>query len=138
LRASHLKEAVSCPSPNRSQDCLSALSSLCSLLASGLAPADVIPHLCGASLLASKKKDGGTRPIAIGEVLRRLVSKCLSFLVLPQVVKSLLPLQVGVGTRGGAEAVVHAVNLVANNSDIMPHSKWTLLLDFSNAFNSVD
>ena len=78
-----------------------------SLLSSGAVPVEVVPHLCGANLLALKKKNGGLRPIAIGEVLRRLVSKCLSFAVRSVVLDVLPPLQVGVGLPGGAEAIVH-------------------------------
>ena len=63
--------------------------------------------LCGATLLASKKKNGGHRPIAVGEVLRRLVSKYLATLVHHQVLALLSPLQLGVG---GCEALVHATS----------------------------
>ena len=37
-----------------------------------MAPETLRPHLSGASLLASGKTDGGIRPIAIGEVFRRM------------------------------------------------------------------
>ena len=96
------------------------------------------PHLCGATLLASHKKSGGFRPIAIGEVLRRLTSKCLSAHILPLVKQMLPPHQVGVGTKKGAEALVHSLKLLLSNSSIASQSKCCLLLDFSNAFNSID
>ena len=32
----------------------------------GEAATSIAPYLCGASLLALKKKDGGIRPIAVG------------------------------------------------------------------------
>ena len=97
----------------------------------------MVPHLCGATLLASLKKSGGIRPIAIGEVLRRLTSKCLSSLVLPQVKQVLPPHQVGVGCSNGAEALVHSVKLILSNPSFSPDSKC-VILDFSNAFNSID
>ena len=78
FRASHLREAVLCPSPSLASQTISILTKFCQLLAKGRTPPFVIPHLCGASLLACHK-NGGLRPIAVGEVLRRLTSKCLSF-----------------------------------------------------------
>ena len=49
----------------------------------------------------------------------------------------LTPLQVGVGVSGGYEAIdVHVVNCVIEDPNINHNEMWTLLLDFSNAFNS--
>jgi len=83
------------------------------------------------------KPNGGIRPIAVGLTLRRLVSKVALAAVLPSVSEYLQPYQVGVGVRGGAEGMVHALNrLVAdqqNNPDLVVVS-----LDFQNAFNTVD
>ena len=98
---------------------------------------DLMPHLCGATLLASLKKDGGHRPIAVGKVLRRLVSKCLTRTVHHEAANILAPLQVGVCIPVGAEAVVDAISSIQNDHHIPPSHKWTLLLDFSNAFNSI-
>ena len=52
LRANHLKEAVFCPSPDRANTALQALTRIINLLCSGLVPSDVVPHLCGATLFA--------------------------------------------------------------------------------------
>ena len=135
LRPSHLREAVRCPSPDQANQVLVALTKFVNCLASGRAPSVVTPHLCGATLLASKKQKGGHRPIAVGEVLRRLVSKCLVTLSHRQGLRLLSPLQLGVGVKGGCEAIVHATNHLMTSL----HDKdcWTLLLDFSNAFNSI-
>ena len=138
LRANHLKEAVQCPSPDRAAHATRALTGVIQLLCAGHGPPDIIPHLCGATLLASKKKGGGLRPIAVGEVLRRLTSKCLSHLARSEAIKTLSPLQLGVGVRGGCEAIIHAVNSVHRDANTPPGEQWTLLLDFSNAFNSID
>ena len=58
LRANHLKEAITCPSPECGLQFLKVLTSVVKLLAVGLAPHEVIPHLCGVFLLAVKKKGG--------------------------------------------------------------------------------
>ena len=61
------------------------------------APATLAPHLAGATLHALPKKQGGVRPIAVGEVLRRLVGKLLCQAVREESRAYLWPLQVGVG-----------------------------------------
>ena len=137
LRANHLKEAVFCPSPDHAEAALPALCKVVNLLCSGQVLPEVIPHFCGAMLFASRKKSGGLRPIAVGEVLRRLTSKCISRAVRGDALRALTPLQVGVAVPAGCEAIVHAVNRVHEDSTIPSEAKWTLLLDFSNAFNSV-
>ena len=135
LRPSHLKEAVKCPSPDRANLIISRLTRFTNLLAAGQTPLPVTPHLCGATLLASPKSKGGHRPIAVGEVLRRLTSKCLAIVSRSLAFTYLTPLQLGVGVRGGCEAIVHAVSSLMSSSP--SSSCWTLQLDFSNAFNNI-
>ena len=137
FRANHLKEAITCPSTECGSQFLKVLTSVVKLLAAGVAPHEVSPHLCGASLLAVKKKGGGHRPIAVGEVLHWLTSKCLSTVVRTEAIRILTPLQVGVGARRGCEAIIHSVVQTLEREDLAPDSRWVLLLDFSNAFNSV-
>ena len=108
-----------------------------SLLCNGHAPSQIVPHLCGATLLPIQKKGGGLRPIAVGEIMRRLTSKCLSKCVKDEVFHTLTPLLVGVGVKVGCETVVHAVSRIQEDPTTQPSDKWTLLLDFSNAFNSI-
>ena len=50
----------------------------------------------------------------------------------------LSPLQVGVGVPLGCESIIHAMNSVHDDTTIPISSKWTLLIDFSNAFNCID
>ena len=69
LRANHVKEAVFCPSPDRANFALQGLVGVVNLLCAGRAPPSILPYLCGATLLACRKKGGGFRPIAMGEVL---------------------------------------------------------------------
>lgn len=74
----------------------------------------------------------GVRPIAIGEVWARLVSMC-AMAACPNIGPSLAPLQVGVGVRGGAQVLGHAIRagVKAHPEDV------TLQLDFKNAFNMI-
>ena len=80
------------------------------------------------------KKDGRIRPIAVGLTLRRLVSKLANRLAQVSCAPLLLPTQMGVGTKGGCEALVHATRLFLAKMD---SEKAFVKLDFANAFNSV-
>ena len=76
-----------------------------------------------------KKRSGDLRPIAVGEVLRRLTSKCVARAVRAEALGILSPLQVGVGIPAGCEAIVHAVLNVQDDSSITPGTfllfSWT-------------
>ena len=56
---------------------LSALLSLTSCAAAGDLDPHAVQTLCIAKLVPLKKKDGGVRPIAVGETLRRVIAKWL-------------------------------------------------------------
>ena len=80
----------------------------------------VRPIFFGATLIALQKPNGDIRPIA--EVSSRLS-------------KELSPIQLGVGTRLGCEAAVHATREYISRISGSP--KVILKLDMKNAFNSV-
>ena len=138
VRASHLMEAVYCPSPNRSSSALQGLVRVVNLLSRGCVAPSVLPHLCGATLIACKKKAGGLRFIVVGEVLRQLISKCISCSVHSEATGYLSPLQVDGGIPCGCEAFIHSVRDISNDGSISSDSKFLLLVDFSNAFNSIN
>ena len=138
LRSNHLKEAVFFPSPHRASLTLQHFTGVVNLLCAGRAPQVIVPHLCGDFLLPYRKKDGGLRPIAVGEVLRRLRSKCVARAVLSDALQLLSPLKVWVGLPSGCDAILHSVTSIQGDSSISSDHKLTLLVDFSNAFNSID
>ena len=74
---------------------LEQLAKTVEFLAAGQAPSEVSAYLAGANLVALKKKCGGLRPIAVGESLRRLVSKCLCAQARQAAQEILWPGQVG-------------------------------------------
>lgn len=91
-----------------------------------------IPFFYGANLIALSKSDGGTRPIAVGNVLRRLIAKSVAFLLGDEIGDNLRPTQLGFGTPGGCEAAVHATRRYL--SDANKESPWILLkVDYNNA-----
>jgi hypothetical protein len=90
----------------------------------------------GARLVALAKKDGGVRPVAVGEISRRILAKALlarHSLTLGQLL--LRSGQVGVGIPSGAEALAAAAQRLAavfdEDADVL------LKIDLKNAFNTV-
>ena len=100
LRPFHLKQALV---PAYSDQVLDHLTAMVNLLVRGEAHTDVSPWLCGALLMALPKKDGNYRPIAVGEVLRRLAAKTLCAAYQEQARSYLWPLQIGVAQPLGTE-----------------------------------
>ena len=130
LRPEHLRTCLQA-APGRRQRALQSLTSLVNCMAAGGVPRQVAPYLCGARLHGALKKDGGIRPIAVGNLLRRLVGKCCAARVQEKAAALFSPHQLGVGVRNGCEASVHTVReaLAADPS------LWVLQCDFINAFN---
>jgi hypothetical protein len=95
-------------------------------------------YFFNARLVPMQKKDGGVRPIACGEVLRRTLGKIISSRVASKVGGILAGFgQVGVGIPSGIEAMYHAVSLFALNAEIDEAELAILKVDVKNAFNSI-
>ena len=133
LRAQHLLDAVSSPEQGST---LQALADVVNLLAAGLAPRDLSQHMAGASLIALSKENADIRPIAVGEVLRRLTSKCLCSSVKAAARDMFEPLQVGVACPQGLEAAIHTLGQHMERH-ATSSTKLVLTIDFQNAFNTV-
>ncbi|GJZ19008.1 hypothetical protein Tco_0555598 [Tanacetum coccineum] len=87
-------------------------------------------YIASAPLTPLVKPSGGIRPIDVGTIWRRLVSKVSATMI----GYSLDGLQFGVGVLGGGEAILHAVNhLVEDRGDDVGLSM--LFVDFQNSFN---
>ena len=134
LYPAHLQDALRAPTADASGRLSGPLTFVVNALAGGSCPAEVMPWLAGAPIFPLRKKDNGVRPIAVGETLRRLVSRCFCHALQPKFERLFSSVgQVGVCLKNGAEAAVHAVRLaVARNP-----SAVVLKVDFINAFNSV-
>ena len=88
--------------------------------------------------MAGIKDDNGVRPMAVGEVLRRLVGKCWvqTELIEEACARLLEPRQLRVGTRGGAEAVIRAVSVMVGEQHL--ETEFALLqIGYRNASNLV-
>ena len=104
LHVQHLLDVSSTALPT---PICASLREVMNLLASGKAPPTVSKYLAGGNLIAlNKLKEGcppDIRPIAVGETLRRLASKCICALIKERISNFFQPLQLGVATSAGAE-----------------------------------
>ena len=134
FRVQHLVDACN---SQLARPVLSTLRSVVNLLLSGRAHEDVRPFLAGAKLTALVKGESDIRPIAAGNVFRRIASKCVCQLSQARFRVALGKLQAGVACPAGAEIVVHSTRAVVD-------ARWSdpdfvlLKVDFANAFNSID
>jgi len=105
---------------------------------SGRLQTRVAPDLCAARLMVLRKNDGGVRPIAMGDTLRRLVAKGLLATAQGRntAAAALAPLQTAFAKGSPCEVVAMGVQAQA---DALHGSKGWLLLqvDLRNAFNSI-
>ena len=72
LRPGHLKDLVAPQTAEAGRRFMKALANLCSKHLLGQIPQHARDLLFAANLTALRKKDGGIRPIAVGNVYRRL------------------------------------------------------------------
>ena len=93
--------------------------------------------LCAANLIPINKKDGGIRPIAVGDTIRRVVGKVLLRMdTVTTQLEVLAPRQCGVGVPYATEMVGMGMQRIA---DTMPNEPWVALqVDMRNAFNCID
>ena len=134
LRPQHLKDLTSASAERGGKELLGALASFTLHVMEGSTPCEVQPFFFGASLIPLKKKDGGIRPIAVGQTLRRLAAKCASFRATGSMSALLAPHQLGVGIPLGCEAAAHAARIFLHD---MVTGNVLLKLDVSNAFNTL-
>ena len=124
-----------------------ALFSLCCQLAKGSVPEEVRTYLAGARLVAFLKDPGGDRtkirPLAAGEVFRKLVGKVICrqlagdfsahFCGEVEPGQSSVAAQLGVAVRSGSEVMVHTIQ-----ASLEANPEWVdISMDIKNAFNTV-
>ena len=136
LRPCHLKDCLTRDGPQGPLEC--SLAKLMGLANLGSLPQEFGEIICGSNLIPLNKKDGGIRPIAVGDTLRRVMGK--AFLRSPKVLsdlEQLQPRQCGVGVRAAAEMVGMGVQRLVDSLD--PGGQWAVMqIDVRNAFNCID
>ncbi|CEM34278.1 unnamed protein product [Vitrella brassicaformis CCMP3155] len=100
--------------------------------------------LAAARLFALEKPGGGVRPIAIGDVLRRWVTRALCMQHKLDFEEEFRPPQFAVGTSAGGEKLFRAAqtyiqtqDAVGQDADGRPITRTLLSLDCRNAFNEI-
>ena len=76
----------------------------------------------------------GVRPIGIGEVPRRIISKAILWILSSDIESAAGPLQTCAGQMGGCEAAIHAMRRIYQS----PMTEGVLLVDAENAFNRLN
>ena len=107
----HFSNAIRCNNPEQSRIAMQKLTSLVNFCSASGLPTDVGQTSCNASLTALKKKTG-VRPIAVGEIFRRLVAKCLVPLPKEEALDFFCSNQFRVAIRDDVESIIHANKLI--------------------------
>ena len=83
-------------------------------------------------LIPLGKGEGAVWPIGVGEVIRRIMGKCVMHVTKPDDINASGSLQVCAGHKSGSEAAIHAMRSIfdADETDAI------LLIDASNAFHA--
>lgn len=132
LRPSHLRSLIGHGSAEAGKRLLGALTELVNVMLRGEVPNFAAPILFGATICAIQKKDGGVRPIAVGNTFRRLATKVGARSIMSILGEELRPVQLGVSTSGGCEAAAHAARRYLKDCS---HRRVLLKVDMCNAFN---
>ncbi|CAI7808115.1 unnamed protein product [Closterium sp. NIES-53] len=125
----HLRDAAL-----RNADILVQLHALTNTALAGKLSAEATDLLTVSRLLAFSKPQGGTRPIAVGECLLRLIAKAALFLAAPTAREHFIPLQFGVVIAGGIEAAIHTARTYLEEFP----GATALQIDLANAFHAVE
>lgn len=136
LRPQHLKDLTSKSAGDSGRRLLHVVTKLCNLMLAGKVNNEICPFLYGASLIAIGKKDGGVRPVAVGNTFRRIAAKIGCMAVKEEVSVHLRPHQLGFGTPRGCEAIIYSARTFLLNSENT--SNVFLKIDFHIAFNCLE
>ena len=96
-------------------------------------PATIEP-LVASRLIPLDKGEGAVRPIGVGEVIRRIIGKCVMNVSKGDVVEASGSLQLCAGQKSGSEAAIHAMHAIFEADD----TDAVLLIDASNVFNALN
>ena len=107
LRPGHLKTLLSHSSAEAGVNLLTTLTDFVNAILREV-PDFAVSTIFGATLCSLTKKDGGIRPIAVGNALRRLAAKVGACPLSHSLGSELRPVQLGYSTKGGCESAAHS------------------------------
>ncbi|PWA50977.1 hypothetical protein CTI12_AA467910 [Artemisia annua] len=114
LRAQHILDALSGKGASTASGLLAAITEVVNLWLGGFCPRVLAEFIASAPLTPLLKPDNGIRPIAVGAIWRRLVSKVAMHKFGKEMASHLGDYQFGVGVPNGAEAILHSANRFLN------------------------
>ena len=133
--ANGFKRILACKSFKKSSTNLcDSLATLARRLCTEFVDPLTIEPILASRLIPLDKGNGDVRPIGVGEVIRRIIGKCVTKVTKQDIIEASGSLQVCAGQKSGSEAAIHAMHSIfeADNTDAV------LLIDASNAFNSLN
>ena len=123
----------------RNETCRRYLAILCSAIRNGTLSSAARAYLTASSLTAlikpgSTPNNESLRPIAVGEVLYRMVVKDAARQAASTAAALLQPIQFGVGVPSGCEKIIHEIQSRLEDEN---KKNVGLSIDIKNAFNSI-
>ena len=119
---------------NLSSNLATAIAELAKKLCTCNIPCKMLSEVLAGRLIPLDKGGGGIRPIGIGEVLRRVISKAVTSVLKCEIQDAAGSLQTCSGVEAGIEAAVHAMRMTFDEEE----TEAMLLVDASNAFNNLN
>ena len=133
--ANGFRRILACKSFKQSSSRLcDALATMTRTLCTQYIDPTTIEPLVANRLIPLDKGEGAVRPIGVGEVIRRIIGKCVMNVVKKDVIEASGSLQLSSGQKSGSEAAIHAMHTIFEADD----TDAVLLIDASNAFNALN
>ena len=134
LRSDHLHQILRLKKTKLPDELLGCLSALVKVAAGGRIPSALSPWLTGGRVVPLNKKDGGLRPLVVGELLRSIVSTYVLAVCTGSAAQELPPYQLGFSPGApGLQAGIFAAQSWA--SDL--RGRFLFKIDLKNAFNTI-
>ena len=112
LRSIHLQDLISNQAAEAGNRLILNLTYLVNTFLNGQISDFACILFFSANLTALRKKEGGIRPIAVGNILRRLASKVANHFASHKVSNLLRPVQLGASAKNACEAAVHSARII--------------------------
>ena len=132
LDADAWRRKLTCLKQSSDRLCAALATVACQLCTVDLTDNDMSAFTAARMIPLDKKP--GIRPIAIGEVFRRIICKAITKVIEKDILCATAPLQVCVGVPSACEAAVHATDRLFRR----PSVQGILIVDASNAFNCLN
>ena len=133
--ANGFKRILACKSFKRSRiNLCESIATLTRRLCTEFVDPLTIESIVASRLIPLDKGNGEVRPIGVGEVIRRIIGKCVTRVAKQDVINASGAMQLCAGQKSGGEAAIHAMCNIFEEDE----TDVAILVDASNAFNSLN